>query len=57
MKNKKFDAVQTVRSIRDKNFEESRNMTRRELLEWYKKRGEAAKNQFSKASKNSQVSK
>jgi len=55
MKNKKFDTVQTIRSIRDKNYEETKDMTRQELLEWYKKRGEAAKTQFKKDSKDSQI--
>lgn len=56
MKNKKFDTVNTFRSIRDENYEETKNMTRQELLKWYKKRGEAAKDQFKKTSNNSKVS-
>lgn len=54
MKNKKFDTVQTIRSIRDINYEKTKEMTRLELLEWYKKRGKAAKNQFLKNSRNSE---
>ncbi len=56
MKNKEFDTVQTIRSIRDKNYEKTKNMTRQELLEWYKKRGKAAKDQLEKSSKDSKVS-
>jgi hypothetical protein len=56
MKNKEFDTVQTIRSIRDKNYEETKDMSRQELLEWYIKRGQAAKNQFKKSSKDSKVS-
>ena len=55
MKNKKFDTVQTFRSIRDKNYEETKDMTRQELLEWYKRRGEAAVSQFKKGFKGSQT--
>lgn len=55
MKNKKFDTVQAIRSIRDKNYDETKGMTRRELLEWYKKRGKAAKMQFKKSSKDTQI--
>ena len=56
MKNKEFNTVQTIRSIRDKNYEKTKNMTRQELLEWYKKRGKAAKDQLEKSSKDSKVS-
>lgn len=56
MKNKKFDTVQTIRSIRDKNYEETKDMTRQELLEWYKKRGEAAKDHFRRSSQGSKIS-
>lgn len=45
MKNKKFDTVKTIRSIRDENYEQTRGMTREELLTRYKNRGkEAMKN-------------
>lgn len=56
MKNKEFDTVQTIRSIRDKNYEETKDMTRQELLEWYKKRGEVAKDQFRRSSQGSKIS-
>jgi len=56
MKNKKFDTVKTFRSIRDENYEKTKDMTRQELLKWYKKRGEDATAQFKKISKNSNVS-
>jgi len=56
MKNKEFDTVQTIRSIREKNYEETKDMTRQELLEWYRKRGEAAKEHFKKTSNDSKVS-
>lgn len=55
MKNKEFDTVQTIRSIRDKNYEETKDLTQQELLEWYKKRAKAAKTQFKNNSKDSQV--
>ena len=56
MKNKEFDAVQTIRSIRDKNYDETKDMSRQELLEWYKKRGKAARDRFKKNSNDSKVS-
>ena len=56
MKNKEFDTVQTIRSIRDKNYEETKDMTRRELLNWYKKRGQDAANRFKTSSKDSKIS-
>ena len=33
-----------IRSIRDKNYEETKDMNRQELLEWYKTRGKVAEN-------------
>jgi len=56
MKNKKFDTVSTFRSIRDENYEETKELSQKELLERYKKRGQAALNQIKKTSKNSNVS-
>lgn len=53
MKNKDFDTVETIRRIREKNYEETKDLSRKELLEWYKKRGKTAKDQFSKNFKNS----
>ncbi|NBC64536.1 MAG: hypothetical protein GVY07_02580 [Bacteroidetes bacterium] len=53
MKNKDFDTIKTIRRIREKNYEQTKDMTRKELLEWYKKRGKAARDQFLKNSKNS----
>lgn len=55
MKNKKFDTVKTFRSIRDENYEETKDMTRKELLERYKKQGKEAMKKFRKSSKNSEV--
>ncbi len=55
MKNKEFDSVQTIRSIRDKNYEETKELTRNELLERYKKRGKEAMKKLRKSSKNSEV--
>lgn len=55
MKNKEFDSVQTIRSIRDKNYEETKELTRKELLERYKKRGKEAMRKLSSSSKNSEV--
>lgn len=42
MKNKELDIVKTIRSIRDKNYEETKELSRKELLERYKKRGKEA---------------
>ena len=56
MKNKKFDTVKTFRSIRDENYEKTKDMPRNQLLKRYKKRGEAAKKKFNKASQNSKIS-
>ncbi len=44
-----------TRTLRDKNYEVTKDMSRQELMEWYKKRGEAAKTQFNKGSKDSQI--
>ena len=55
MKNKEFDSVQTIRSIRDKNYEETKELTRKELLERYKKRGKEAMKKLRSSSKNSEV--
>lgn len=55
MKSKEFDTVKAIRSIRDKNYEITKGMTRRELLEWYNKRGKAAINKLKKSSKDSTV--
>lgn len=55
MKNKEFDTVQTIRSIRDKNYEETKELTRKELLERYKKRGKEAMKKFRQSSESSEV--
>lgn len=39
MKSKELDIVKTIRSIRNKNYEETKDLSREELLERYKKRG------------------
>ena len=56
MKNKEFDTVQTFRSIRNNNYEKTKNMTPQELIEWYKKRGDDAKKQFKETANDSKVS-
>lgn len=48
MKNKEFDVVKTIRAIRDKNYEETKGLTREELLERYKKRGKEAIKEISR---------
>ncbi len=55
MKNKKFDTVKTFRSIRDENYKETKDMTRKELLERYKKRGKEAMEKFSQPSQSSEL--
>jgi len=55
MKNKNFDTVKTIRSIRDKNYEESKKMTRKELLDRYRKRGKEAMEKFIQASESSEL--
>jgi len=55
MKNKKFDSVKTTRSIRDENYEETKDLTRKELLERFKKRGKEAMKKFSRSSQNSEL--
>lgn len=55
MKNKKFYTVKTTRSIRDKNYEETKGLTRKELLERYKKRGKEAMKKFSQPSQSSEL--
>lgn len=56
MKNKEFDTVKTIRSIRDENYEETKGLTRKELLERYKKRGKDAMKKFRQSSQSSEVS-
>lgn len=51
MKNKKFDTVKETRSIRDRNYQETKGLSKKELLEHYKKRGKAALQKFRKNSK------
>ncbi|MEX2478226.1 MAG: hypothetical protein WD357_07300 [Gracilimonas sp.] len=51
MKNKKFDTVKETRSIRDRNYEETKDLSQEELLEHYKKRGKTALEKFRKNSK------
>ena len=55
MKNKKFDAVKKIRSIRDENYEETKELTRKELLETYKKRGKEAIKKIRRSSQSSEV--
>ncbi|MGB7569664.1 MAG: hypothetical protein WBM07_17500 [Chitinivibrionales bacterium] len=38
----KINAVEMVRKIRDKQYEETKNMPRQELLKYFKKNGEKA---------------
>lgn len=40
---KKFDAVQTVREIRDKIYEQTKNKSDEELVAYYQKLAEKAK--------------
>ena len=42
----KFDTVKQVRSIRDQNYEETKDLSRKELLELYKQRGNTAIKKF-----------
>lgn len=51
MKTKKFDTVKEIRSIRDRNYEETKGLSQKELLERYKKRGKAALEKFKESSK------
>jgi hypothetical protein len=51
MKNKEFDTVQMIRAIRNNNYEETKDLTRQELLEWYKKRGKPRNSNSRKATK------
>ena len=55
MKNKKFDTVKTFGSIRDENYEAAKDMTRKELLERYKKRGKEAIKKISQPSQSSEL--
>ncbi|MEX2404361.1 MAG: hypothetical protein WD625_09505 [Balneolales bacterium] len=51
MKSKKFDTVKEIRSIRDRNYEETKDLSQEELLEHYKKRGKKALEKYRKSSK------
>ena len=55
MKNKKFDTVKMTRSIRDENYEQSKGLTRKELLDSYKKRGKEAMKKFRQHSQSSEL--
>ena len=54
MKNSTIDAVKIVREIRDQHYEQTRALSREELYEVYKKRGQQAKRKFEKPAKASQ---
>jgi protein-disulfide isomerase-like protein with CxxC motif len=56
MKNKEINAVKMTRAIRNKNYEETKDLSRKELLSRYKKRGQLALEQFKKDTANSNVS-
>lgn len=51
MKSKKLNTVKEIRTIRDRNYEETKDLSQKELLELYKTRGKAALEKFSKSSK------
>jgi hypothetical protein len=53
MTSENFDTVKEIRSIRDRNYEETKDLSRKELLERYKKRGKKALDTFKKSSKTS----
>jgi len=55
MKNKDFDTVKTIRSIRDENYEETKELTRKELLERYKKKGKEAMRKIRQSSQSYKV--
>lgn len=57
MKNKELDIIKTVRIIRDKNYNETKNMTRQELLERYKKKGNEAMKKFIHSSQSTKLPK
>jgi len=46
MKNKELNIIKTVRIIRDKNYNETKGLTREELLERYKRKGNQAMKKF-----------
>lgn len=56
MKNNEIDAVKMTRAIRNKNYEETKDLSRKELLNRYKKRGQLALEQFKRGTENSNVS-
>lgn len=51
MKSKKLNTVKEIRTIRDRNYEETKDLSQKELFELYKTRGKAALEKFSKSSK------
>jgi len=55
MKNKEFDTVKVIRSIHDENYEETKELTRKELLGRYKKRDTKAKKKIKYSSESSEV--
>jgi len=42
----KFKTIEWVRQTRDKNYEETKHLDKKELLEFYKKKAEAARNKL-----------
>jgi hypothetical protein len=55
MMNNKFDTVRTIRSVRNNSYEETKELTRKELLERYKKQGREAMKKFRPSSESSEV--
>jgi len=54
-KQKSFDAVATVRQIRDAHYEQTKDMTEEERLAFYRERGEKAQKELARLAK--QISK
>jgi len=48
---KKFDTVKTVREIRDKIYEQTKNKSDEELITYYQKKAEQAKSVQEKSAK------
>ncbi|HET8864765.1 MAG TPA: hypothetical protein VFM80_03635 [Gracilimonas sp.] len=55
MKNKELDIVKTIRTIRDKNYEKTKELSREELLDWYQKQRKEAMKKFSRSSQGSKL--
>jgi hypothetical protein len=49
---KKFNAVEMIRKIRDKQYEDIKDMTNKEIIQYFKKRSQDLRKQIKKPAGN-----